>query len=54
MNFRILFRTDLTVALFRAANIVIVPHCRRRCDAANRIGGLDAMAVVHRRIDAAS
>jgi len=35
-------------------HIVIVPHRRRRCDAANCIGGLDAMAMVRCRIDAAS
>ena len=35
----------------RAANIVIASHRRRRCDAANRIGGLDAMAMLRCRID---
>jgi hypothetical protein len=38
----------------RAANIVIAPRRRRRYDAANRIGGLDAMAMVRWRVDAAS
>ena len=39
------------IILNRAANIVIASHRRRRCDAANRIGGLDAMAMLRCRID---
>ena len=43
--------TRLVPSQVRAANIVIASHRRRRCDAANRIGGLDAMAMLRCRID---